>query len=131
MNWKTLMNGVNYRILSEGGAGEVTSIEYDSRKVKASGAFVAVSGGAFDGHDFLQNAAEAGAVLAVIERELPAYPDNMTVLLVKSTLEAMPVMAVNFYEKPSESMEMIGVTGTKGKTTDYNADPQDFNGVSA
>ena len=117
MNWKTLMNGVNYRILSEGGAGEVTSIEYDSRKVKASGAFVAVSGGAFDGHDFLQNAAEAGAVLAVIERELPAYPDNMTVLLVKSTLEAMPVMAVNFYEKPSESMEMIGVTGTKGKTT--------------
>ena len=52
MNWKTLMNGVNYRILSEGGAGEVTSIEYDSRKVKASGAFVAVSGGAFDGHDF-------------------------------------------------------------------------------
>lgn len=111
------MNGVNYTLIADGGTGEVTAIEYDSRKVKKGSAFVAVSGGAFDGHDFIDSAAASGAGLAVIERELPAYPDNMTVVLVSSTLEAMPVMAVNFYEKPAESMEMIGVTGTKGKTT--------------
>ncbi len=117
MNWKTLMNGVKYQVLAGENAGEITSIVYDSRKVVPGGAFVAVSGGAFDGHDFVAQAARQGAVLAVVEHALTQYPDHMLVLQVDSVLEAMPVMAVNFYERPSESMCMIGVTGTKGKTT--------------
>ena len=117
MNWKTLMNGVKYQVLAGENAGEITSIVYDSRKVVPGGAFVAVSGGAFDGHDFVAQAARQGAVLAVVEHALAQYPDHMLVLQVDSVLEAMPVMAVNFYERPSESMCMIGVTGTKGKTT--------------
>lgn len=117
MNWKALMEGVEYKVLSVGQQEDVTDIVYDSRKVKAGSAFVAVSGGAFDGHNFVQQSAGAGAVLAVVEKELEVYPQGMTVLLVESTLAAMPKMAVNFYDSPSKSMYMIGVTGTKGKTT--------------
>ncbi len=117
MNWKEVMNGVQYTILATGAEADITSITYDSRKAGPGSAFAAVKGTAFDGHDYVAKAAEQGAALAVVEHELPSYPEGMTVLLVESTLEAMPVMAVNFYEKPCESMTMIGVTGTKGKTT--------------
>ncbi|MBQ7915673.1 MAG: UDP-N-acetylmuramoyl-L-alanyl-D-glutamate--2,6-diaminopimelate ligase [Firmicutes bacterium] len=117
MNWKTLMEGMEYKVLASGNQEEVNAIVYDSRKVTAGSAFVAVSGGAFDGHHFVQQAAQSGAVLAVVEKELEAYPEGMTVLQVDSTLAAMPRMAVKFYDEPSKSMYMVGVTGTKGKTT--------------
>ena len=117
MNWKTLMQDIPYQVIGEGSSEEITSIEYDSRKVKPGSAFVAVVGGAFDGHDFIAQAAKAGAVLAVVEKEIEEIPEGMCVVKVESTLAAMPRIAVRFYERPSESMYMIGVTGTKGKTT--------------
>lgn len=117
MNWKTLMQDIPYQVIGEGNSEEITSIEYDSRKVRQGSAFVAVAGGAFDGHDFIAQAAEAGAVLAVVEKEIKEIPKGMCVVKVESTLAAMPRMAVRFYGRPSESMYMIGVTGTKGKTT--------------
>ncbi len=117
MNWKMLMQDISYEIIGGSGSEEILSIEYDSRKVKPGSAFVAVSGGAFDGHDFLEQAAEAGAVLAVVEKTPARIPEGMRVIKVESTLAAMPLMAVRFYQRPSESMYMIGVTGTKGKTT--------------
>ena len=117
MNWKQLMCGVEYKVLACGGEADITSIEYDSRKLVPGSAFVAVKGTAFDGHDFVEQAAGRGAVMAVVEHELPSYPENMTVLCVESTLTAMPMMAINFYDKPSDDMTMVGVTGTKGKTT--------------
>ncbi len=117
MNWKQLLNGVEYTLLQRGTEPELTDITYDSRKVKSGSLFAAVSGQTFDGHAYVEEAARKGAVLAVIEKDLPVYPEGMTVVKVASVLEAMPLIAVNFYDKPSESMTMIGVTGTKGKTT--------------
>ena len=73
MNWKTLMQDIPYQVIGEGSSEEITSIEYDSRKVKPGSAFVAVVGGAFDVHDFIAQAAKAGAVLAVVEKELEEY----------------------------------------------------------
>ena len=73
MNWKTLMQDIPYQVIGEGNSEEITSIEYDSRKVRQGSAFVAVAGGAFDGHDFIAQAAEAGAVLAVVEKEIRRF----------------------------------------------------------
>lgn len=117
MNWKDLMNGVDYEVLQEGSTPRVSTITYNSKKVTYGAAFVAVKGATFDGHQFVRQAASDGAVLAVVENTPEVLPPHMTVLKVASSLEAMPIMAANFYENPSEGMEIVGVTGTKGKTT--------------
>lgn len=118
MNWKTLMQDIPYQVIGEGSSEEITSIEYDSRKVKPGSAFVAVVGGAFDGHDFIAQAAKAGAsVGGGRKRNRGDSGGNVCRQGMKVRWRRCRCIAVRFYERPSESMYMIGVTGTKGKTT--------------
>ncbi|MEX0626657.1 MAG: UDP-N-acetylmuramoyl-L-alanyl-D-glutamate--2,6-diaminopimelate ligase, partial [Chloroflexota bacterium] len=95
--------------------GEVRSLAYDSRHATAGTLFFAVPGDHVDGHDFIADAVARGARAVVAERETPglAVPQ----LLVPRTRDALGDAADAWYGRPSERLEVIGVTGTDGKTT--------------
>jgi UDP-N-acetylmuramoyl-L-alanyl-D-glutamate--2,6-diaminopimelate ligase len=93
---------------------EIRGISYDSRAVKSGDLFFAIKGTRTDGHDHLEDARQRGAAALVIERDVPS---KLPAVLVPSTLVAMSKVANVFYGKPSETLPIIGVTGTNGKTT--------------
>lgn len=95
----------------------VSSITFDSRKVKKDSLFIAVRGTSVDGHNFIDKAIEAGA-LAIICEEIPENKiEDITYVKVKNANYALGIIASNFYDNPSQKLKLIGVTGTNGKTT--------------
>ena len=94
----------------------VSDLTADSREVKAGSLFICLVGAHVDAHDFAANAAEKGASVIVAEREI-SVPSSVTVVYVTDTRRAMEDMAPAFFDKPSDKMRMIAVTGTNGKTT--------------
>ncbi|PWA13405.1 UDP-N-acetylmuramoyl-L-alanyl-D-glutamate--2,6-diaminopimelate ligase [Pueribacillus theae] len=96
------------------GNPEIHSIQMDSRKVNQNDLFICINGFTVDGHDFAKEAVSKGAVALVVER-----PVNLDVptILVKDSQRAMAILADVFYEYPTKKLNVIGVTGTNGKTT--------------
>ncbi len=94
----------------------VTGLAYDSREVKRGSIFFAVPGARADGHDFITQALEKGAVAVVVERKI-APPAGATWVRVRSVRRAMGTWAARFYDYPSRGLVLVGVTGTNGKTT--------------
>ena len=99
----------------------VTSIEKDSRKVKEGSMFFAIKGFNVDGTDYIPNAIEQGAKVILVDEQTDLttlkIPSDVTLLVVPNARYAMAICACNFYGNPSNKMTLIGVTGTKGKTT--------------
>lgn len=93
---------------------DVTGVSFDSRAVKQGELFVAVTGFAADGHKFIPAAVKNGAAVVLCER---APSGNIPYVLVKSARTALAQAAANWFGHPADSMTMIGVTGTNGKTT--------------
>ncbi len=112
---KELLNGAN--VIDFGGAGniKISGVTADNRKIDKGFAFVAVSGTRFDGHDFISDAAEKGAICAIVER----VPENCPIPCVKvdDTRLASSYVFSNAFGNPERSMKIIGVTGTNGKTS--------------
>jgi UDP-N-acetylmuramoyl-L-alanyl-D-glutamate--2,6-diaminopimelate ligase len=94
---------------------DVAGIAYDSRRVGEGFIFVAIKGEKYDGHDYVKDARERGAAVLVAERELSDTGDCY--ILVEDGRKALACISNNFYERPSESLTLIGITGTNGKTT--------------
>ena len=93
---------------------EIRDLAHDARAVEPGSLFFCVPGERVDGHDFAPQAVEAGAVALVVERALDvAVPQ----LVVESARDAMPVAADEFFGRPTEQLQVAGVTGTNGKTT--------------
>ncbi|MGJ7922494.1 UDP-N-acetylmuramoyl-L-alanyl-D-glutamate--2,6-diaminopimelate ligase [Neobacillus sp. LXY-4] len=93
---------------------EITSIENDNRKVQQGSLFICVKGYTVDGHQYADSAVQNGAVAVLAERELNL---DVPVIIVKSTIRAMAVLADTFYGQPTQKLKLIGLTGTNGKTT--------------
>ncbi len=91
-------------------------IAFDSREVKGGYVFFAVKGTRFDGHDFVKDALERGAELAVVEREIEGV-DEGRILVVEDTRKALGEASSLFFGNPSSHLSVIGITGTNGKTT--------------
>ncbi|WP_243289971.1 UDP-N-acetylmuramoyl-L-alanyl-D-glutamate--2,6-diaminopimelate ligase [Bacillus sp. FJAT-47783] len=104
-----------YNILKEGNP-LISSIEMDSRAVKKGSLFICIKGFTVDGHDFVEQAVEKGAVAILAERNV-STPKHVPVIIVNDTKRAMARLADAFYEKPTHKLHLIGVTGTNGKTT--------------
>ncbi|NJB84904.1 UDP-N-acetylmuramoyl-L-alanyl-D-glutamate--2,6-diaminopimelate ligase [Lewinella marina] len=99
----------------------VTGVAFDSRKVRAGFLFVAVRGTQVDGHDYVQQALDAGAGAVVAEpgrvtQEVLSAADAIGVFVPDTTV-ALAQLADNWYGSPSREMTLVGVTGTNGKTT--------------
>lgn len=96
---------------------ELTGINSDSRRIESGHLFVAVRGTQTDGHSYIPTAVEKGAA-AILCEELPAQlSENVTYIQVKDTEDAVGKAATAFYGDPTSKLELVGVTGTNGKTT--------------
>ncbi len=100
---------------------EIKGIESNSKNIKDDYVFVAIKGFETDGHNYISNAIENGAKTIVVEEGFDLksinFPKDVTVILAKNTREFLAISASNFYGNPSKKLKLIGVTGTKGKTT--------------
>ncbi|AZO93115.1 UDP-N-acetylmuramyl-tripeptide synthetase [Halocella sp. SP3-1] len=97
---------------------DYTGITCDSREVKPGFAFVAIKGFNRDGHDYINEAIEKGASVVFTEKEPVAKTNrNIPIIKVQNSRTVFAQLAADFYEYPSEGLELIGVTGTNGKTT--------------
>ncbi|MDZ4824466.1 MAG: UDP-N-acetylmuramoyl-L-alanyl-D-glutamate--2,6-diaminopimelate ligase [Flavobacteriales bacterium] len=95
----------------------VEHIAMDSRQVKTFTAFVAVRGVAADGHDFIEQAIDNGAIAIICEKIPASQREGVTYVEVPNSAEALGYIASNFFDNPSENIKVVGVTGTNGKTT--------------
>ncbi|MBN4082981.1 UDP-N-acetylmuramoyl-L-alanyl-D-glutamate--2,6-diaminopimelate ligase [bacterium AH-315-A23] len=95
----------------------INKVVFDSRKVEQNSLFVAQKGMLFNGHHFIEKAIELGATVIVCE-ELPKnLVQNITYVEVKDSNNTLAIIASNFYNNPSSKLQLIGITGTNGKTT--------------
>lgn len=95
----------------------VKDIQLDSRKVTQGSVFAALKGALSDGHDFVNKAIDNGAAAVVCERLPEVMNEKVVYIVVKNSHEAVAYLADEFYDKPSQKLRLIGVTGTNGKTT--------------
>ena len=96
---------------------QVAQIVFDSRKVKEDDVFVALRGTVVDGHQYIEKAIASKAKVVVCE-EMPEQKDErVTYIEVADANLALAIMASNFYNNPSGNLQLVGVTGTNGKTT--------------
>jgi UDP-N-acetylmuramoyl-L-alanyl-D-glutamate--2,6-diaminopimelate ligase len=115
---------------------QVSSVVYDSRQATADSLFVAIRGEKTDGNRFIGAALERGATAIVTEMPLPgsrgqtlgaqlqtpeiapaAVPDSVAWLQVPDARKALAIIAANFYDHPADKLQLVGITGTNGKTT--------------
>lgn len=96
---------------------DIMGVNIDSRKIENGHLFVAIKGTQVDGHKFIGKAIELGAVAVLVEDMPDEKVDGVTYIKVASTDEAVGPVATTFYGSPSEKLQLVGVTGTNGKTT--------------
>ena len=95
----------------------ISDLSFDSRQVQPGQLFIAIKGTVVDGHKFIATAIEKGARVIVCET-LPEKPDdNITYIKVNNPAKALGFLSSNFYDNPSAKLQLIGITGTNGKTT--------------
>lgn len=95
----------------------ISNIEFDSRKVQENNVFVALKGTLVDGHDYIAKAIELQAKVVVCEKVPIEKHKDVTYVKVADANLALAIMAANFYNNPSANIQLVGVTGTNGKTT--------------
>ena len=95
----------------------ISAIEFDSRLTKPESVFVAIRGLQSDGHNYIEKAIQLGAIAIVCND----FPENchqgITYIKTKDTNKALAFLAANFFENPSHHLQLVGITGTNGKTT--------------
>ncbi len=100
---------------------EIKEIESNSKQVKKGYLFIAIKGFDVDGHQYIESAIKKGAIAVMVEEgcdlKALAIPEGITIVMAKNTREALAICSANFYGNPSKKFKLIGVTGTKGKTT--------------
>jgi UDP-N-acetylmuramoyl-L-alanyl-D-glutamate--2,6-diaminopimelate ligase len=117
MQLEKILEGIDVISFSGDRKIYIEDIVFDSRNVSMNSLFIAVKGTKTDGHDYISSALESGAS-AVICENLPAEPDkNVCWIKTSDSAKALGEASSNFYNKPSASLKLIGVTGTNGKTT--------------
>lgn len=111
-----LLKGLEYQCIRGNLDIEVSGIVYDSRQVKPDSLFICIKGANADGHDFAEAVTKAGAKVLVVEKDVPCKNDT-TVIKVEDTRYAMAFISANYFGNPADELKIIGITGTKGKTT--------------
>lgn len=121
MNLKEILVGID-GIKAKGNLElDITNINSDSRNIKENGMFIAIRGFETDGIIYIKDAITNGAIAIMVDNNTDLkkleIPDDITLIVVPDTRLALSICACNFYKNPSKKFKLIGVTGTKGKTT--------------
>jgi len=115
------LNNILYNVSLNAVSGStevnINSLCFDSRKAGKDDVFVAIKGTLVDGHSYITKTVEQGATVIVCEVLPEMLEEHITYVEVKNSAEALSIMAANFYDNPSKKLNLIGVTGTNGKTT--------------
>ena len=123
MELKTILSGLENLKVKGSLDVDVPNIKNDSRTVKPGDMFVAIKGFDIDGHEHINEACANGAkvILAqtnqITKEDIKDVPEDVTIVIADDTRYALAICACNFYKNPSRKIKLIGVTGTKGKTT--------------
>src|SRR5437016_7782735 len=115
MTFEHLLEGAEF--LSVSGNPDVSSVEYDSRRVKPGCAFVAMRGESSDGNRFIDQAIQAGAVAIITDSAQEKPREEVAWALVPHGRRALARVSQNFYKHPAERLAIVGITGTNGKST--------------
>ena len=115
MNLNDILKGLDIANITGNINIDITNIAYDSRKVEENTLFICIKGFNSDGHKYIESAIEKGAKAFLIQDDVNI--EGYTFIKVEDTRAAMAKVADNFYNNPSKELEVIGVTGTNGKTS--------------
>lgn len=116
MRLTQLLEHLEYEVIQGDDGIDVAELINDSRKVTEGSVFVCISGAVSDGHAYAGEVAAKGAAALVTEKEVEV-PDGVTVIRVKDTRYALALMSAAYFGYPTRKLKIIGITGTKGKTT--------------
>ena len=111
-----LVEKLDYELLQGSLEGEISELVYDTRKVTKDAMFVCIVGTAFDSHEKAAEVAAAGAKVLIVSKEV-TVPENVTVIKVADTRYALALISAAYFDYPANTLKVIGITGTKGKTT--------------
>jgi len=113
-----LLYELDYTLVQGSLDTEVIAVENDSRKVTEGALFFCIAGAVFDGHSYAKDVADKKASVLIVEKDIDLGGNQeVTVVKVASTRYAMGMICAAFYGNPSKKLTVIGITGTKGKTT--------------
>ncbi len=116
MKLKQILDNFDYIVENGSVDTEICHLVMDSRKVEPGDVFVCISGAVTDGHDYVEEVIEKGAVAVIVEREVP-FRGEVTVVKTENTRYALACMSAAYFGHPAQKLKTIGITGTKGKTT--------------
>ncbi len=111
-----LVQELEYELLQGSLEGEISELVYDTRKVSKDSMFVCIVGTAFDSHEKAAEVAAAGAKVLIVSKEVEV-PADVTVIKVADTRYALSLISAAYFDYPANTLKVIGITGTKGKTT--------------
>ena len=111
-----LLENLDHQMIKGPEEGEVTALVYDSRKVTEGCMFVCIKGAVYDSHEHVEEIVAKGARVIVAEREVEV-PEDTALVLVPDTRYALALLSAAYFDHPADQMKIIGITGTKGKTT--------------
>ena len=120
MKLSSLLERIEYECIQGTLDCEISEVVYDSRKedLKEGSLFICIEGAVFDGHDYAHTMAERGALVLVVSKDVEGLADkDVTIIKVKNTRYAMAHISAAWFGHPAEKLKVIGITGTKGKTT--------------
>lgn len=118
MKLTDLLERIDYELIQGTLEREVPQVVYDSRKVSEGCLFLCIKGANFDGHRFAEEVVEKGAGVLVVSEAVEGVADkDVTVIRVEDTRYAMAFISAAYFGNPAEKLKVIGITGTKGKTT--------------
>ena len=116
MKLKKILNNIEYELIKGSLDTNITDLCYDSRKVTKDCAFICLDGTQVDGHDFIDTAIKKGTSTIFIEKDIEvSHP--VTVIKLSNTRKDLSLLSINYFDNPASKLTMIGITGTKGKTT--------------
>lgn len=116
MKLTQMLERLEYEVAQGSADIEVTELVNDSRKAGPGCVFVCISGAVSDGHSYVEDVTAKGAAAVIVERPVDA-PEGVTVIHVDDTRYALALMSAAYFGYPAEKLKVIGITGTKGKTT--------------
>ena len=111
-----MVEKLDYELLQGSLEGEISELVYDTRKVTKDAMFVCIVGTAFDSHEKAAEVAAAGAKVIIVSKEVEV-PEDVTVIKVADTRYALALISAAYFDYPANTLKVIGITGTKGKTT--------------
>lgn len=115
-NLKSMLERMEYECVSGNLERDISTLVYDSRKVEKDSLFVCIVGSNVDGHDYIDDVVAKGASVLVVSKDVTVSED-VTVIKVADTRLALAMLSAAYFDYPADRLKVIGITGTKGKTT--------------